>query len=106
MNENVTVQEKKKDDEGRTFTLGAVAPKRIWADCSAKDFNNFRDRARAEGFRTEDGRTDLAAAFAALVCGYAHGDVNIPNGRKQPKVRQENMYLKDHGVKIEQKAQT
>jgi hypothetical protein len=93
---NATAEKKREFfEKDPTFTIGSVAPKRIWADCSARDFNSFRDRAKAEGFITKDGKTDIATVLQSLVMAYAHGEVILSEEHKVHKERK-NLYLESH----------
>lgn len=72
-----------------TYQIGAVAQKRIYSDVSAREFELFRQRAKAEGMR-------MGEALCAIASAYAHGDFYILT-RDRSKQRAVNCYLRDHG---------
>jgi hypothetical protein len=70
------------------YPIGSVAPKRLYSQVSAREFESFRLRAKAEGLRIDE-------ALNAIAVAYAHGDFYIlaRDGQKQ---RALNCYLEAH----------
>ena len=71
------------------FPIAAVATKRIYSDVSARDFDLFMQRARAEGLR-------MGEAMNAIATAYARGDFYVL-AKDKGKQQDLNFYLKAHG---------
>ncbi len=70
------------------FPIAAVATKRIYGEVSARDFDQFMQRARAEGLR-------MGEAMNAIAAAYAHGDFYIL-AKDKAKQQSINYYLEAH----------
>lgn len=73
------------------FPIGAVAPRRIYAQLTAHEFEQFRLRATAEGMRVGD-------ALNAIAVAYASGDFYVlaRDGSRRQSV---NHYLQAHATR-------
>jgi hypothetical protein len=71
------------------FPIATVAPKRIYSQVTAREFEQFRLRAKAEGLRIDE-------ALDAIAVAYAHGDFYILS-RDRSKQQSVNCYLEAHG---------
>jgi hypothetical protein len=70
------------------FPIAAVATKRIYSQVAAREFELFRQRAKAEGLRIDEALNAIAAA-------YASGDYYVLS-RDKSKQQSVSFYLEAH----------
>ncbi len=70
------------------FPIGVVAPKRIYSQVSAREFEQSRLRAKAEGLRIDE-------ALNAIASAYASGDFYLLT-RDRSRQQSVNHYLASH----------